>query len=80
MRGAIRPLPQYVFIAQCFVKHRDKFAFHWSAEMYCGWLTSSPIRNIHVRNTGSVASSEFATGLLYVTEIGESRRKHIKGC
>jgi hypothetical protein len=27
MRGAIPPLPQYVFIASCFVKHRDNFTF-----------------------------------------------------
>jgi hypothetical protein len=27
MRGAIPPLPQYVFIAWCLVKHRDNFTF-----------------------------------------------------
>jgi hypothetical protein len=27
MRGAISPLPQYVFMAWCFVKHRDNFTF-----------------------------------------------------
>jgi len=27
MRGAILPLPQYVFIAWCLVKHRDNFTF-----------------------------------------------------
>jgi hypothetical protein len=26
MRGAILPLPQYVFTAWCLVKHRDNFA------------------------------------------------------
>jgi hypothetical protein len=25
MRGAIPPLPQYVFMAWCLVKHRDNF-------------------------------------------------------
>jgi hypothetical protein len=25
MREAIHPLPQYVFMAWCLVKHRDKF-------------------------------------------------------
>jgi hypothetical protein len=28
MRGAILPLPQYVFMAWCLVKHRDIFAFY----------------------------------------------------
>jgi hypothetical protein len=27
MRGAIPPLPQYVFVAWCLVKHRDNFTF-----------------------------------------------------
>jgi hypothetical protein len=27
MRGAIPPLPQYVFIAWCSVKHRNNFTF-----------------------------------------------------
>jgi hypothetical protein len=25
MRGAIHPLPQYIFMAWCLVKHRDNF-------------------------------------------------------
>jgi hypothetical protein len=28
MRGAIPPLPQYIFTAWCLVKHRDNFTFH----------------------------------------------------
>jgi hypothetical protein len=28
MRGAIPPLPQYVFMALCLVKHRDNCTFH----------------------------------------------------
>jgi len=27
MGGAIPPLPQYAFMAWCFVKHRDNFTF-----------------------------------------------------
>jgi len=27
MRGATPPLPEYVCMAWCFVKHRDSFAF-----------------------------------------------------
>jgi len=27
MRGAIPPLPQYVFVEWCLVKHRDNFIF-----------------------------------------------------
>jgi hypothetical protein len=28
MSGAIHPLPQYVFMAWCLVKHRDNFTFY----------------------------------------------------
>jgi len=31
MRGAIPPLPQYVFMAWCLVKHRDNFTFPFYA-------------------------------------------------
>jgi len=27
-RGAIPPLPQYIFMALCLIKHRDNFTFH----------------------------------------------------
>jgi hypothetical protein len=27
MSGAMHPLPQYVFMAWCLVKHRDNFTF-----------------------------------------------------
>jgi hypothetical protein len=30
MRGSIPPLPQYVFMAWCLVKHRDNFTFIYS--------------------------------------------------
>jgi hypothetical protein len=32
MRGDIPPLPQYVFMPWCLVKHRDNFAFYWERE------------------------------------------------
>jgi hypothetical protein len=35
MRGAIPPLPQYVFMGWCLVKHRDKFTFIFHDES--GW-------------------------------------------
>jgi hypothetical protein len=28
MRGSVPPLPQYVFMAWCLVKHRDNFTFY----------------------------------------------------
>jgi hypothetical protein len=28
MRGALPPLPQYVFMTWCLVKHRDNFTFY----------------------------------------------------
>jgi len=30
MRGAIPPLPQYVFMAWCLVKHMDSFTFTYN--------------------------------------------------
>jgi hypothetical protein len=35
MRGAIPPLPQYVFMAWCLVKHRDSFTFTFIPETFC---------------------------------------------
>jgi hypothetical protein len=29
MRGATPPLPQYIFMAWCLVKHRDNFTFYF---------------------------------------------------
>jgi len=29
MRGAIPPLPQYAFMAECLVKHRNNFTFYF---------------------------------------------------
>jgi hypothetical protein len=34
MRGAIPPLPQYVFMAWCLVKHRDNFTFSTNDTCY----------------------------------------------
>jgi hypothetical protein len=34
MRGAINPLPQYVFMVWCLVKQRDNFTFY----LYSGML------------------------------------------
>jgi hypothetical protein len=34
MHGAIRPLPQYVFMEWCLVKHRGKFTFNFSADIH----------------------------------------------
>jgi hypothetical protein len=33
MRGAIPPLPQYIFIAWCLVKHGDSFTFTFNLGM-----------------------------------------------
>jgi hypothetical protein len=41
MRGAIPPLPQYVFMAWCLVKHRDKFTFYVYLIPKRGLITSS---------------------------------------
>jgi hypothetical protein len=30
MRGDISPLPQYVFMARCLVKHRDNFTLYFT--------------------------------------------------
>jgi hypothetical protein len=34
MRGAIHPLPQYIFMAWCLVKHRDNFTFTEKLKRY----------------------------------------------
>jgi hypothetical protein len=34
MRGAIRPRPQYVFMAWCLIKHRDTFNLPLKANVY----------------------------------------------
>jgi hypothetical protein len=36
MRGAIPPLPQYVFMVWCLVKQRDNFIFLAYNELYLG--------------------------------------------
>jgi hypothetical protein len=33
MRRAIPPLPQYVFMAWCLIKHRDNFTFYGSGRL-----------------------------------------------
>jgi len=38
MRGALHPLPQYVFIAWCSVKHRDDLSYFLQR---C-WITHQP--------------------------------------
>jgi hypothetical protein len=35
MRGTLPPLPQYVFMAWCVVKHRDNFTFTF--KLVCGY-------------------------------------------
>jgi hypothetical protein len=35
MRGAIPPLPQYVFMAWCLVKHRNNFTFTFTFSKPC---------------------------------------------
>jgi hypothetical protein len=47
MRGAIPPLPQYAFMAQCLVKHRDNFAFYIPKDLDL---------NLHRRETGGCIS------------------------
>jgi hypothetical protein len=38
MLGAMPPLPQYVFIAWCLVKHRDNFTFTSSDRIATGYV------------------------------------------
>jgi hypothetical protein len=45
MCGAISPLPQYVFMAWCLVKHRDNFTF-------------TPYRRIDINETTKVEPLE----------------------
>jgi hypothetical protein len=43
MRGAIPPLPQYIFMAWCLVKHRDNFTFNLSPNITCIWKYNTKI-------------------------------------
>jgi len=40
IRGSVPPLHQYVFMAQCLVKHRDKFTFALTESTFQGQTTS----------------------------------------
>jgi hypothetical protein len=40
VRGAIPPLPHYVFMALCFVKHRDNFTFR--GYIFMAWYLVKP--------------------------------------
>jgi hypothetical protein len=50
MCGAILPLPQYVFMAWCVVKHRDNFTF------YPGYEPSREIRRCNGEETEVVVT------------------------
>jgi hypothetical protein len=51
MRGAIPPLPQYIFMEWCLVKHRDNFTFRrklvTKAKRRKAWLPSEKVTAIH---------------------------------
>jgi hypothetical protein len=47
------PLPQYVLMAWCLVKHRDNFTFtfvEWTTVTFRGWLSASHIRSVYVHS------------------------------
>jgi hypothetical protein len=49
MRGAIPPLPQYVFMAWCLVKHRDNFTLTFSyfyQSFMAGYITETMVLEI----------------------------------
>jgi hypothetical protein len=57
MRGAIPPLPQYIFMAWCLVKQRDNFTFTFIlptlivvGDFYCGvsFNTESPLHEVQI--------------------------------
>jgi hypothetical protein len=42
MRGSIPPLPQYVFMEWCLVKHRDNFTFTFNnKKQFRSWVSVS---------------------------------------
>jgi hypothetical protein len=54
MCGAIPPLPQYVFMAWCLVKHRDNFTFYLTyfggrVEVECSRFDASWLRGWEVQ-------------------------------
>jgi len=63
----ISSMCQHVFLAWCFVEHSHNFTFHlehWTAKNV---PRMAHVIAFHVRSNGSVAFSEFVTGLLYLS-------------
>jgi hypothetical protein len=48
MRGAIPPFSQYVFMAWCLVKHRDKFDFSFIFAFSLMFTVSKPDKSIMI--------------------------------
>jgi hypothetical protein len=57
MRGAIPPLPQYVLMAWCLVKHRDNFTFNIAYTVTSSTTTENELERI--RNKGTKESGLF---------------------
>jgi hypothetical protein len=60
MRGAIPPIPQYVFIAWCLVKYRNSFTFylytlHFGDTVHHSCLTLPAHCLTHISDTNDVA-------------------------
>jgi hypothetical protein len=64
MSGAIPPLPEYVFMAWCLVKHRDNFTFTFT-------LTFYPLPNIF-----RVIKSRRMSCAGHVARMGEMRNSY----
>jgi hypothetical protein len=83
MRGAIPPLPQYVFMAWCLVKHRDNFTFIFikiiSYSAYYNSLqliTSLTVQGLMLRNCERISgfSTEFWKWSVHFTQVTASKR------
>jgi hypothetical protein len=57
IREAIPPLPQYVFMAWCLVKHRDNFTFTLRGQQQ------------HKLNLKQLASTEIKEGSINISEM-----------
>jgi len=65
MRGAVPPLPQYVSMACCLVKHKDNFTFNLTRE-----VGLSVCQETNIVGTNSVSSHQNAGQNIPNTSLG----------
>jgi hypothetical protein len=80
MRGAIQPLPQYVFMACCLVKHRDNFTFTFAVntDVYCPFTEIMYLCGWSVTPDGATEQVERSSVVVMNTKLREKSRSTLK--